>query len=373
MKELQDILAAYGELAARGEAAALATVVQVDGSSYRRPGAQMLVTRAGRVAGTVSGGCLEADVVQHAKRVLGTGRTALVTYDTTADSDIVFGAGLGCRGVIHILIERLTPAFGEFLAGLVRDRRRGVMATVLRAEGVAVGSRLCLRDGCSPCSDIADSELTERVREDAGEALRSGTSRVQSYGATDVFVEVIEPPVPLLVCGAGPDAAPLVRLAKELGWHVTVTDERLADGDAARFPLADAVLACPPEAVPKRFALDARTAAVLMTHNYLQDLRLLEALLPSRVCYLGILGPKRRTERMRADLGKRGVALSGDCLSRLHSPAGLDIGADTPEGIALAIVAEINAVLAGRPGGPLRGRDGPIYPPTEAPCPTSDL
>ena len=366
MKELQDILRAYGDVAARGEAAALATVVQVAGSSYRRPGARMLVTQAGRLAGSVSGGCLESDVVQQAQRVIGSGEAVLVTYDTTDDGDIVYGVGLGCRGVIHIVIERLTPEFAEFLTGLMRDRTRGVLATVFRAEGLPVGSRLCLRDGWPPRHDLAEGDLADRVREDAREVLHSGVSRVQSYGPTDVFVEVLEPPVPFVIFGAGPDAAPLVRLAKELGWHVTVVDERPALADPARFPLADAVLACPPESIAERVGLDARTVAVLTTHNYLEDLRLLETLLPSPARYLGVLGPKRRAKQMLADLGKQGVTPTAGQLRRLHSPAGLDIGADTPEGIALAIVAEISAVLAGRGGGLLRDRTGPIYAPSEA-------
>lgn len=361
MKELQDILKAYEEAAARGEAAALATVVQVNGSSYRRPSARMLVTQAGAVAGSVSGGCLESDVVRQAKQVLQTGQAVTVTYDTTADSDIVFGVGLGCQGVIEILIERVTPEFAAFLAGQLRNRRRGVLATVFRGEGALVGSRLCLRDDHSLCGNMAESEWIGRVREDAREALRSGVSRVHSYGQTDVFIEVIEPPTPLVIFGAGPDAGPLVRLAKELGWHVIVVDERPEAATSARYPLADAVFACPPESVAGRIALDARTVAVLTTHNYLQDLRLLETLLPSPVRYLGVLGPKRRAERMLADLAKQGLMPTEEQLGRLHSPAGLDIGADTPEGIAFAIVAEICAVLHGRGGGPLRERAGPIY------------
>lgn len=367
MKELQDILAALGGLAARGEAAALATVVRVDGSSYRRPGARMLVTRAGRIAGSVSGGCLELDVVRQALGVIETGEAALLTYDTTDDSDVVFGVGLGCRGVISILVERLTPEFAEFLAGPARDRRRGVLATAFRGEGVTPGSRLCLRDDGSAWGDLAGGALAERVREDAGEALRSGVSRVRSYGAIEVFVEVIEPPVPLVIFGAGPDAAPLVRLGKGLGWHVTVVDERPARADAMRFPDADAVFACPPEAVAARVGVDVRTVAVLATHNYLEDLSLLEALLPSPVRYLGVLGPKRRTQQMLADLRTRGLEFAPDRLDCLHGPAGLDTGADTPEGIALAIIAEISAVLAGRGGGLLRERDAPIYFPAEAP------
>lgn len=361
MKELQDILRAYEEVAVRGEAAALATVVQVQGSSYRRPGARMLVTRAGAVAGSVSGGCLESDVVRQAQQVLQTGRAVVATYDTTADSDIVFGVGLGCQGVINILIERVMPEFAAFLAGLTRDRQRGVLTTVFRAEDGSVGSRLCLRDDGSPCGDLANGQWPERVRADAWEALHSGVSRVQSYGLMTVFIEVLEPPLPLVIFGAGPDAGPLARLAKELGWHVTIVDERPEAANPARYPWADAVFACAPESVAERIELDARTVAVLTTHNYLQDLRLLETLLPSPVRYLGVLGPKRRAERMLADLAQQGLTPTDEQLDRLHSPAGLDIGADTPEGIAFAIIAEINAVLHGRGGGPLRERDGPIY------------
>jgi len=272
--------------------------------------------------------------------------------------------------VIQILIEPLTGARPdlEFLTGLVQRREAGVCATVFRSEGgttARLGDRLLISETGRGHDGIADEELAARVRPDAGDVLASGKSSAREYavsgGSVAVFLEVLTPPQPLVIFGAGHDAPPLVRLAKEMGWHVTIADARPAYATWERFPQADAVLACPPEEAASRLALDARTAVVLMTHNYLHDRALLEQLLPSPVRYLGVLGPKRRTGRLLAELSP--AIVSDDALSRLHSPVGLDIGADTPETIALAIVAEIQAVTAGRPGRFLRDRSGPIYLP----------
>ena len=370
MKELREILTAYEALRRQGRATALATVVAVSGSSYRRPGARMLLTADGWVAGGVSGGCLESDVLQRARAVLESGRADIVTYDTTEDGDIVFGVGLGCRGVIQILIEPLTgdrPDLG-FLTSIAARREAGVCATVFRSEGgssARLADRLLLSEMGVMHDGLTDAGLGARVRADAGDVLASGRSCAREYalpvGSVSVFLEMLAPPQPLVVFGAGHDAPPLVRLAKELGWHVTIADARPAHATAERFPEADAVLVCPPEEAASRLPLDARTAVVLMTHNYLHDRALLEQWLPSPVLYLGVLGPKRRTERL---LGEMPPGLMTDvALSRLHSPVGLDIGADTPETIALSILAGIQAMAAARPGGFLRDRVGPIYAP----------
>ena len=372
MKELREILNAYQSLQRQGKPAALATVVAVSGSSYRRPGARMLMTLDGPVAGGVSGGCLETDVFQRACLVMEQGKADLVTYDTTEDGDIVFGVGLGCRGVIQILIEPLIaprPDFA-FLAGLIERRELGVCATVFRREGsgtARLGERLLLSETGDIHDDLNDSELARRVLTDAQVALTSGKSQTKEYdlthGSVEVWIEALSPPQSLVIFGAGHDAPPLVRLAKELGWHVTVADPRPAYATTERFPQADAVHAVSPQEALSVVTIDARTAVVLLTHNYHQDLALLERLLPLSPRYLGVLGPKRRTERLLAELP---AALQTDeALSRLHSPVGLDIGADSPELIALSILAEIQAVTAGRPGGFLRERPGPIYPPTQ--------
>jgi xanthine dehydrogenase accessory factor len=372
MKELREILKAYRSLEQQGKQTALATVVAVSGSSYRRPGARMLMTIDGPVAGGVSGGCLETDVFQRACLVMEQGKADLVTYDTTEDGDIVFGVGLGCRGVIQILIEPLLgprPDF-KFLAGLIEQRERGVCAMVFRSEDNSVariGERLLLSEAGDIHNGLNDSELARRVLADAQSALTSGKSRTKEYavadGSVEVWIETLLPPQSLVIFGAGHDAPPLVRLAKELGWHVSVVDPRPAYATAARFPQADAVHAVPLQEALSQVTIDARTAVVLLTHNYPQDLTLLEQLLPRPLAYLGVLGPKRRTERLLGDLP---AALRTDeDLANLHSPVGLDIGADSPELIALSILAEIQAVTAGRPGGFLRERPGPIYPPTQ--------
>lgn len=376
MKELREILDAYETIRRQGKPAALATVVAVSGSSYRRPGARMLLTADGWVAGGVSGGCLENDVLGRARAVMEAGQADVVTYDTTEDGDIVFGVGLGCRGVIQILIEPLTgsrPDF-EFLTGLLQKREAGVCAMVFRSEGdtrARLGDRLLLSQTGGVYDGLAGAGLGACVRSDAEGVLASEKSCLREYpvsnGSVTVFLEAISPPQSLVVFGAGHDAPPLLRLAKELGWHVTVADARPAYATPERFPQADAVLVCPPEEASSRLPVDARTAVVLVTHNYLHDRALLEQWLPSPVRYLGVLGPKRRTERLLSDLPPG--AVTDEALSRLHSPVGLDIGADTPETIALSIIAGIQAVAAGRPGGFLRDRSGPIYPP-ESPAPT---
>lgn len=367
MKELREILNAHDALRRQGRPAALATVVAVRGSSYRRPGARMLLTGDGWVAGGVSGGCLESDVAQRARAVLESGRAEVVTYDTTEDGDVVFGVGLGCRGVIQILIEPLSGDRPDmaFLMSLVRRREPGVCATVFRCEGdsaTRLGDRLLLSQSGEVCDGLAGA-VAALVRPDTQGVLASGKSVVRDYalaqGSVAVFLEALAPPQALVIFGAGHDAPPLVRMARELGWHVTVADARPAYASAERFPSADAVLTCPPEEAADRLPLDAQTAVVLMTHNYLQDRTLLEQWLPAPVRYLGVLGPKRRTERLLNDLPP--ALVTPEVFARLHSPVGLDLGADTPELIALSILAGIQAVAAGRPGGFLRDRPGPIY------------
>jgi xanthine/CO dehydrogenase XdhC/CoxF family maturation factor len=176
-----------------------------------------------------------------------------------------------------------------------------------------------------------------------------------------MLVETIGAPTALYVFGAGDDALPLVRLAKELGWHVTVADPRPAFATAARFPAADAVVVGPAAELPTRLPLDRESIAVVMTHHYVHDVPLLRALLPRSLRYLGLLGPKKRAERILADLAKQGVAIAPEQLERLHAPVGLDLGADGPEEVALAIVAEIQSVLGGRSATPLRERTRPIH------------
>jgi xanthine dehydrogenase accessory factor len=372
MHELDAVLKAVEALQATGSRAALASVVAVAGSSYRRPGARMLVLADGQTTGGVSGGCLESDVKLRAAVAIEDGKVTLATYDTTGDDDVDFGVGLGCRGVIHVLIEPLPPAtrvhYLALLEAIRRAHEHAVLATLWRASSAGAGragSRLLYHSRRVRWTDIAELQLARTIAADAAEVLESRRSRTRAYempaGTADVLLEYLPPPVPLVVFGGGPDAAPHVRFAQARGWHVTVVDPRARAVSRDLFPEADAVILCGPEGVPEQTRLASDSIAVVMTHNYHRDLSLLEALLPSPVRYLGLLGPQARAQRLLHDLTLAGHDASPEQLRRLHAPAGLDLGADGPEEIALAIVAEVKATLAGRGARPLRERYGPIH------------
>lgn len=367
MKELQEIVTAWEILCAEGREAVLATVVQVSGSTYRRPGARMLLAAEGRLAGSVSGGCLEGDLVKKAQWHTRSG-AALVTYDSTDEDDVVWGFGLGCNGVVQVLLERVapnTPGPLRLLQSVLHERTPGVIATVIGGEGRArVGQRLLLLPNGRQ-DTLSDAALLAQVENDAQAVLAARRSQTETYalpGGTSavVFLEAVLPPLPLVIFGANHDALPLVRLAKELGWHVTVADVRGAHPE--RFPEADRVLAGSADTLCREISWDAQTAAVVMTHNYSDDKRLLRRLLETSAFYVGQLGPKARTERLLAEISDNGFVVTDAHRSRLHGPVGLDIGADTPEQIALSIIAEIQAARTGRTGESLRERRDPLHP-----------
>ncbi|MDB6068377.1 MAG: putative xanthine dehydrogenase subunit [Pedosphaera sp.] len=375
MKELTAIIQACARQGDKMKS--LATVVQTTGSSYRRPGARMLVFPEGETVGSISGGCLEQDVILQAQKAMESGKNAVLSYDTTPEEDVVFGVGMGCKGVVQILVECLPPraggpndavSFPGFVEDLFKHRQTGAVATVVSVEGrtdVQVGNRLMLHQDGRILSDVPDDILKSKMLSEAREALGTGGQAMKRHefaaGSAEVFAEVIHSPMPLVICGAGYDAQPMVRLARELGFHVTVVDGRPAYASAARFPEADAVALAPVEGMPGELDLGERTAAVIMSHNYLRDRNFLKALLPKPLGYLGLMGPRKRAEQMLAELRTEGVAANESQLRALHNPVGLDIGADTPEQIALAILAEIQAVMAGHAGGLLREKKGPIH------------
>jgi xanthine/CO dehydrogenase XdhC/CoxF family maturation factor len=333
MKELPAIVRAL--LAPGTGASVLATLATVEGSSYRRPGARLLMMAGGVRIGSISGGCLEEDVMARASHVLATGRAETVVYDTTSENDLVWGVGLGCHGVVRVVIEKLPPqpAWAVMLAENFAARRATALAVVHQAEDAAL---LGTRSG----ADFAASSAT---------------------GPSGVFFNTIAPPTALAIFGAGDDAQPLARLAHELGWRVAVADPRAAFATAKRFPTADALVVGPAAELAEHVALDSDTMAVVMTHHYVHDVPLLRALLPRPLAYLGLLGPKKRADKILADLAGEGVVVTPAQRSRLHAPVGLDLGADSPEQVALAIVAEMQASLSGRDGRPLRQRTRPIH------------
>lgn len=371
MNELQAILEGFESSQKSGEMTFIATVVKTQGSTYRRSGAKMLMTNTGRTIGTISAGCLEKDVFEHTQQRMPDGEPIVVTYDSTASEDILWGFGLGCNGIVQVLIERLerksTPNAIAFIQECFHKKHLGIIATVFAFEGavkVKLGSRLLLYPDGKIITDIKDANLIQSLLADSQAAFANQKSRVNNYqlplGSVEVFIEVIQPPTPLVIFGAGYDAIPVAQFAQALGWDVTVVDCRANEATKARFPIACDVILTRREIVKQVF-IDVNTVAVMMTHNYLDDLEILKTLLPSPARYIGVLGPKARTERLLEDLGSQGIIYTTEQLTRLHGPIGIDIGADTPEEIAIAIIAEIQAVLTNRNGNFLRNRNQPIH------------
>lgn len=360
MSELTDVLAAIATLHERGERMALATIVSVRGSTYRRPGARLLVPEQGAPIGNVSGGCLEGDVERIGRQVMVSGQPRLELFDLTADGDEVWGFGLGCNGAMELFIEPADNAIAT-AAGLrsaIDDERACCLVTVLTSSvgGVEPGARLLRHADGSTEGGLGVAEADAAATYLAARTLAADASGVEELTTgMRLFVEVLEPAPRLLICGAGHDAIPLVRYASELGWRVTVADVRRPFLTHDRFPQASAFLDVDPDRVADAFAPDRRASAVLMSHNYLRDVEYLRSLLSVELAYLGALGPRKRTLQLLRDLDRI------EAIDRVHAPAGLDIGGEGPEEVAWAIVAEMLAVRRGRSAGFLRDRRAPIH------------
>ena len=369
MKELLDIVAAFEMLCAAGKPAALATVIGVEGSSYRRPGARMLVTEDGRTWGGVSGGCLERDVAARARGVIATGRAIICRYDTGDDEVPSIGASTGCGGAVELLIQPISadrPGPLPMLTRVIKTRQPISIATVIRAARDLSGSDgTCLavdEDHTTSSTGSTSKLIREAARGACGaepDNHRPQTVKLETAtGSAELFVEHLYPPQALVIFGAGPDAAPLVSIAKTLGWHVTVVGTRPATGIGERFPKADALRITASDDPAAGVEIPSDCAVVVMTHNIDRDQAVLERL-PQSLRYLGILGPRHRTEKMLADLPDSTV------FAGAFYPMGLDLGAQSPEEIALSVVAEIQAVVNNAPGRSLRERSGPIHPRAE--------
>jgi xanthine dehydrogenase accessory factor len=333
MKDIQAIVAHLAAPNGAGGPGVLATLVAAEGSTYRRAGARLLLTSTGTRIGSISGGCLEEDVLIRARVVAKTGRAELVTYDTTSENDLIWGMGLGCHGVVRVLIEKLPPqsSWTGTLAANLRAQRPTELAIVWKASD----------------PDLLGTRLAE--------------SPPAVPATASVFRDNVAPPPALFVFGAGDDAQPLVRGAKECGWRVVVADPRAAFATAERFPQADARVVAPASELVARTSPGAAALVVVMTHHYVHDVPLLRELLPRPLAYLGLLGPKKRSDKIFEDLAADGVIVTPEQQSRLHAPVGLDLGAETAEEVALSILAEMQASLGGRDGRPLRDRPGPIH------------
>ncbi|HSY23418.1 MAG TPA: XdhC family protein [Polyangiaceae bacterium] len=386
MVEVKFLVEAAEKLRAAREPFLVATVMRVRGSSYRRPGARMLMTRDRWIEGSVSGGCLEKDVLQKAWWRTEAG-PALITYDLRADEELRAGFGLGCDGVVDVLLERAEAGDGarpapepaperreridalRVLARCTERQTRGALATVFESAhpAVPIGARVSVvnrrpraaraaagamdsvdaNDAADPMDPVVRASLADACATVLANGTR--TEAVVADGAVTALVEPIRPAPRLFLFGAGHDAVPVARFAQMVAWEAWVCEPRARLATRGRFAFADAILDGEPEAIAARLDASDRAVAVVMGHDYERDRAWLHALLSSRAIYIGMLGPRRRTERMRAELG---VALD----ARVFAPMGLALGAETPHEIALATIAEIEAVLADAPATSLRDR-----------------
>jgi len=367
MKEIKDIIQAYDLALQKGLRVALATVVHVEGSSYRRPGARMLVTEDGRLTGAISGGCLEGDALHKALFAIQQQQNKLVIYDTTGEDDLRFGVQLGCNGIVDILFEPIDSRQPhnpiQLLRELIRERRDAVLVTLFSSDRTSAGQHpgTCLLHTGGDIRSSLPDEYKDIVLADVTTAFQDKTSYFKQYPLFNGFVEYLSTPPALVIAGAGNDVMPLVEITSLLGWHTTVVDGRPHHATRERFSKADQVLVARPQEVLTSLRTDAHTLFVLMTHNYNYDIALLRELLQKDYPYIGILGPRKKLDRMIEELLQTGLKLDEQQLSILHGPVGLDIGAETAQEIAVSIVAEIKAILSRREGNMLKDKNHPIH------------
>ena len=373
MKEIRTIVRAYNSIDFTQTQAALATVVRVEGSSYRRAGARMLVLDDGTYLGGISGGCLEGDALRRAQKGIMLGRSSVITYDTTQDDDYQIGVGLGCEGIIDVLFTPLRPddvgSPLRILAGLTEIRQPEILLTVTGAPDLGLLGRTVVSPGAAGVEvaglgrtfegllPIEDGEVIAQLEADIRQCLLDRTSRSVKYGEITIFIEVMLPAIHLVAYGGNYDIRTLLQQSKELGWDSTIV-LNTSRVDRGLIGSATRVMDSKDPGLP---FIDAYTAVLLMSHDYRTDLLNLQKVLPSSASYIGLLGPRKRADKIFDALTVEGSPLGENDLQRIYAPAGLDIGAATPEEIALSILAEIRSHFSGRNGMPLRQREGSIY------------
>ena len=368
MKEQQAIIEAFKKTDHGQRKVALATVVKVRGSSYRSPGARMLISDDGKWVGSISGGCLEGDALRKARKVMTDQVPMTVTYDTSEDSNQNLGIGLGCNGIIDVLIEpidQVSPHDSIRLFERLLSGKQPVALATVFSNSFYQGEKLLINAEKEILLSFSNERMNDLLLPDLARVFETRRSEAKQYVFDDftleVFVELIQPAVSLMIFGGGFDARPVSQLAKSLGWEVTVTDECVAHIAPVFFPTADKLSLCNRQFIERDFDITPYTACVLMSHNYEYDRDVLRKLLKSPASYIGILGPRKRFDKMVEEFSREGLHLSSDDLHRIHSPIGLDIGAEAPDEIALSIVSEIQGKFANRSGGFLKYRNAPIH------------
>ncbi len=352
MKEISDIIKTYNDLDLSNTKVALATVIYVEGSSYRRSGARMLVQDNGVWMGGISGGCLEGDALKKANYCIARNKVDVVRYDTSNEDEEQIGAGLGCEGIIDVLLSPIVQEDEKnpirILESCLDDRKINCLITIISSDvnGLSAGEMYKFDPSLS---------LPDPLVADIHSALNSGRSCVKTYEQLSVFIEILPPTLHLVLFGSSYDIYPLLRLGNELGWKMSVvTNPSKASNKMKR--LSTQIYA-KEEVVP----YDDFTAFVLMAHDYQTDKDNLLMALQSDVPYVGMLGPLKRRNKSLRELQQEGHFFTEKQLQRLYNPIGLDIGSSAPEEIALAILAEIKAHFSNRNGGFLKAKMGTIH------------
>lgn len=372
MKELQEIIKIYEAASQQNKKSALVTVVHLEGSSYRRPGARMLVNDDGRITGAISGGCLEGDALKKALFAISEQKNTLFTYDTSKEDDSEMGIHLGCEGLIQVLFEKIDVEKEDNPIQLLRKaialRQKAVVVTLFDLndnQNRQYGTCLLLEENGTLSGKIPIPHIEDAVLKDLAEVMQNGESVFKQYQSDEVsvtaFFEFLHPPVSLVVLGAGNDAIPLMKFADVLGWDFRIVDRRPTHATQERYPTASQILVTNPDVALEQLSYDSRTFFVLVTHSYKCDYYMLRSLCAASVPYVGVLGPKKKLKRILEELEEEGIHLSGEKKATIFGPTGLDIGAETPEEIALSIIAEIQAVLTGKKGGMLTNKSEVIH------------
>lgn len=361
MQEIAQIVKAYEMANKQGKKTALATVVHVSGSSYRRPGARMLVTEDGMMTGAISGGCLEGDALRKAALAISQGKNKLVVYDTTDEEDAKLGIQLGCNGIVSILFEPI-------MDGAINHPIQVLSNAIAKREANLIFTLFSLTNPIQLGTfsyDTLPAMVRELISDDISQATESRKSihreLVMEETPSKCFIEFNEPIISLIIVGAGNDAIPLAKMANIIGWETSIIDGRLTHATSQRFPSVNKIQVGKPQELMEHLVIDHRTALVLMTHNYNYDLSMLELLQGKDFAYLGLLGPASKRERMFDELHQKGVDFSEKEKEKIFGPTGLNLGAETAEEIALSICSEIMSVFHQTTAIQLRDKLEPIH------------
>ncbi len=365
MNELRAIIENWKELSADGRRSVLLTLADVVGSSCRRPGARMLADEEGWIAGHIGGGCLEGDLIEHARAALQSGEPRTVIYDLSESGELAWGLGIGCPGTIEVFIEPFDEALVLRFEAIANLKAPVALVTVFQTGDdapCARGDRWVIRSDGSVDRSLPDGSSAAEINNAAQQVLAARKSSVREFG-TDlesfkVLVEFLAPPLKLVVFGSGQDTTALLVLAADLGWEATVVDPGAIVEARRRVPDTVTVITAEPDTVVDDLGIDDRTAVVMLSHQFQRDRALLEYLSGSQAPYVGLIGAFARRDALLSALSPEHLS---DLEGRLHAPVGLDIGGERPEEIALSIAAEILAVFNARGGGFLRDGKGSIH------------